>query len=576
MSVQWVKKIEEPIEPSPTLEIPELVWEFLYLRGFKTSDQVQSLLQSSLKELTPPFHINDMKFVVERLIQAFRQQQKILLYADFDLDGTSGLALLKKGLELCGFQHVDYYQPKRLSEGYGVHAAAIEKCVKERGIELFVTIDVGVTDLAAAEKALELGVDLIVTDHHQPKEELPKAYAIINPNLPSCDSNLGHLCGAGVAFYLLMALKNQMKSQGLLKQDFSLKELLDCFAIGTLTDMVPLVRENRSLVRHGLVELAQTKRPGLKALLKELGLWGKPLTGSDVAIRFAPKLNALSRMEMEILPIDIFLEEDERRAEKLVSQVMKYNQQRVQLQKSAEKEAFVQSFEDHDDFVWVYSPNFHQGVIGLVATKLAQAYGVPAFVGCVHEDGRITGSSRLPEMSEDSLLTALNQAQECLVKFGGHAPAAGFELLSENAEDFRQRLKDHYSQTSGHSESANPATQYYDLETPLSRLDNRVMNWLDQVGPFGTQFEFPVLRFNDLLVMNLRELKGGHIRLTVKEEGSEVVRETLWFSPNKNHPFFTDPFQTGLKVNLLAEPQWNHYQGRKSIQLLLKDIQVIK
>ena len=225
------------------------------------STAIDSLFSAKLKDLKNPFSLHDMDKAVARLCEAFEKNEKICVYADFDLDGTSGLALLVRGFEMLGFKNVEGYQPLRLQEGYGVHAHAIEK-LQASGVDLVVTVDVGITAFEALERAAELGLDVIVTDHHQPKDQMPKALAVVNPNKGFCDSGLGYLSGVGVGFYLFLALKMEFQKRGWLIGEVDSKELLDCFVIGTLTDMVPLIHENRALVKHGLKAQEVTKRPG--------------------------------------------------------------------------------------------------------------------------------------------------------------------------------------------------------------------------------------------------------------------------------------------------------------------------
>ena len=391
ISTRWqprsdLKSLEAPVS------MPGLMWKILQARGLTSKEEVNSHLAPTLQNLTNPYELDGMDPAVERLVEAFRNKEKIVLYGDFDLDGTSGVALLLKGMSLLGFENLETYQPKRLTEGYGLHTHAIEQFHSE-GISLVVTIDVGITANEAVSRANELGVDVIITDHHLPAEALPEAVAIVNPNKGHCPSQLGHLCGTGVAFYLVLALRMKFRELELMDLDFDPKSLLDCFVIGTLTDLVPLIGENRILVKHGLKELAQTQRPGLRVLMEELGLAGRELTSQEVAIRFAPKLNALSRMETGIFPLDIYLEESTDEAIRLVSEVMANNEMRLRLQAEAEEDAAAQAKElGQQGYVWVWSDKYHKGVVGLVATKLSQNLGVPAFVGSLNpKNGKITG-----------------------------------------------------------------------------------------------------------------------------------------------------------------------------------------
>ncbi len=570
---QWQAK-HESLLPPPPLPMPTLLWGVLSARGLKTASEVESFYSPKLKDLTNPFKLDHMKEAVDRLIKAFINQESVCIYGDFDLDGTSGIAILTKAFKDLGYKNISYYQPKRLSEGYGVHAKALET-LKASGVNLVVTVDVGITAVEAIDRAHDIGLDVIVTDHHLPKAVLPNAVAIINPNKGTCSSGLGHLCGAGVGFYLCLALKSQLEQRGLITHGFDAKELLDCFAIGTLTDLVPLVKENRVLVKHGLRQLQNTNRPGLKALMHELGLGDQPLTASDVAIRFAPKLNALSRLETSILPVDIFLEEDEFKAQKLVSEVIEINNKRVELQNKAQLEAEAHlSQSAQKRFIFIASDKFHQGVVGLVATRLAQAYNVPAFIGAIKEGGVIVGSARLPGDGQPSLLDAFECATKALTKFGGHAQAAGFEMSIENMALFEAKLSEHYENTQSNNGPNTGPICVYESPAFFKQINPEFMSWLEGLEPFGKEFETPIFCFNNLIVKSVKNLRGGHLKLSLQCSKSKVLRDGLWFSPPAHHELIKSGLKQGIQVSMLAGPQWNHFNGKSSIQFLIKDLKL--
>ncbi len=571
MTTVWKPRLaQSPSAPMPPY-LPRLVWEIMYARGIDSEEAIQKWLNPSLKTLRDPSELRDLDKVVKRLVQARINQDPIVIYADYDLDGTSGLALLLKAFEWMGFRDVTYYQPKRLSEGYGLHCEAIRKLHAE-GRRLLVSVDLGITAIEAVDLANELGLEVIITDHHLPKDDLPKALAVVNPNRTDCTSGLSHLCGTGVAFYLVLALRRALLKEGLLEQAFDPKELLDCFVIGTVTDMVPLVEENRVLVKHGLLQLARTKRPGLRVLLQALGLWGIPLTSQDVALRFAPKLNALSRMEMGIQPIDLYLVEDEREAQRLVEAVLSNNQTRQASQKSAESEALdMLRVHPPKSVIFVYSANFHRGVVGLVATKLCQEYGLPTFVGSLSLEGKtIVGSARMPEGMGINALDAMAAASEALEQFGGHAIAAGFELKLDRAELFAEKLEAFFSDKLVQAEER---TWIYDTEASLAELNPAFMGWYEALSPFGAQFAPPVFYVRDLIVRQVRPLKGGHYRLVLADSVlSRESRVALWFSPSPSHPLIQNGLREFLRVEALVEPQWNYFNGTRTLQLLVQDL----
>jgi single-stranded-DNA-specific exonuclease len=347
-----------------------------------------------------------------------------------------------------------------------------------------------------------------------------------------------------------------------------LRSVLDCFCIATLTDMVPLIEDNRVLVKAGLVQLEKTKRPGLRSLLESLGLSGRPLSSQDVAIRFAPKLNALSRMEMGILPIDLYLVEDAEQASQMVKTVLKNNSTRVQLQGAGEAEAMEKlKTWPHSQFVFFASRNFHRGVVGLIATKICLQTGLPTFIGSISEDHSITGSARLPNGRTDSLLSALNAASKELVRFGGHDAAAGFELEVGHEEAFTKALAQHYD---GLEKMPQEREVFFDTYAEISEVNEQFMRWMDSMGPFGASFSIPTFCFQNLLVKDVFSLKGGHLKLSVMDPRSQRSTEALCFSPS---PEWAQIAKTQQHVDLLAEVQWNYFAGAKRVQLLVKDIQ---
>lgn len=557
------KRRESPHGESPAFEkssrIPALIFDILQSRGFKSESEILKWLTPSLKDLRDPLTIIDLEKAVGRMIEAFYNNEKICVYADYDLDGTSGIALFARALELLGFKDFLLYQPSRLQEGYGLKSKAIQKLF-DQGARLLISIDLGISNKAEVDFANSLGMQVIVTDHHLPPEEIPKAYAVVNPNRQECTSKLQHLCGAGVAFFLILALKRQMTKLNILKADFDPKVLLDCFAIATLTDMVPLVDENRILCKHGLVALAETKRPGLKILMNELGLF-RNLTSSDVTMKFAPKLNALSRLETSIRPLDLYLINDEKKSRSVVTEVLGVNEDRRDLQKKAEETAIAELKKNPPQkFVWVFSDEFHRGILGLLATKLSQEFLLPTFVGSL-EDDKITGSCRLPPHSKLNLTEALGFCSESLKQFGGHAQAAGFELSSEDTEGFKTSLAEFYS------DAKPPAAQviHYDSEARLEQINPDFMLWFDHFVPIGVGNVMPILRLVGSRIQKVRELKGGHLSLELSSSTSCSLR-AIWFGPESKD------FKVGDAVEALVEVSWNEFLGNRSIQLQIKQL----
>lgn len=533
-------------------------------RGFSTYSDFDKFLEFSLKDLKDPSVLKDMDKAVARIIEAFQKNQKICLYADYDMDGTPGLALLLKALQMLGFRNLTSFQPNRFEHGYGVHKEIVEDFIVEHGVDLFITIDVGITDVAAVEQARTHNVDFIITDHHQQKEILPPAYAIVNPNQRGCESDLGHLCGTGVAFFLVLALRRKMTELGLLTSTFDPKKLLDCFAIATLTDMVPLIKENRTLVQHGLVQLARTERVGIRLLMEKLNLLGKrSLSSTDISIQFSPKLNALGRMNSSVNALDLFLVSNADSAEQMVANTLEAQKLRADTQRQSEEKISERLAEQQSaTFIFEWSADFHKGIVGLLATKATQNFWVPSFVGS-QIDGKIVGSARAPEGG--SVLDALEYASATLKHFGGHHQAAGFELDLDQTENFRQKLHEFYD-----SRAPQAKVLHYDFVATLDELNDEFKSWFMRLEPYGVGFKLPILRMDHLFVANVRVLKEKHLKLVLKDISGNKI-EALWF--------FADRIEekrklTSQRVRVIVEPSINEYMGQQNLQVLIRDLQV--
>lgn len=559
------------------LGIPEFLSKLLVTRGFTTEASQKAFLYPSLSSLKDPFLLHGMNKACDRLLEAYEQQQKVCIYADFDLDGTSGLALLSEGFKGLGFKNVVPFQPRRIRDGYGFHKESVEE-LNQQQVSLIVTVDVGITAIEATTRAQSLGIDVIITDHHLPQETLPPAYVVINPNTTQCLSGLGYLSGVGVAFYLLRALKrrlhekSQQNSQFSYNKDFDLKSVLDFFTIGTLTDMVPLVEDNRVLVRQGVSQFAKTQRPGLREMLKVLSLNDKKLTSQDLAIRLAPKLNALSRMESEILPIDILLEEEPETAKTLVKYMMEQNALRQYKQLEAENEA-LDFFNENkpEDFIFIFSKNFHQGVVGLVATRLVQRFHLPTWIGTLNDAGIIKGSSRLPDQNGGCLVEAMSFARDHLARFGGHSKAAGFELHESSAENFRGQLSQYFKnqKTESLDSKKAPVLRSYDFSLTFKDLTLVFLKWYDFAGPYGTGFPIPLFLFKDIKIIHIKKLKGGHLKLTLEQESFQQAG--MLFNGGEAQIEQVEGL-LNQKINLIGEVQGNYFRGNTEVQILIKEI----
>lgn len=566
--------------------IPEPLSRLLQSRGFTDLESWDELFRPSLNNLKSPFLLDSMDVLVDRLLKVYSNQEGLLVYGDFDLDGSSGAALLYKGLQSLGFENLHVIQPKRLQDGYGVHAHILERYIGK--IKVVLTVDVGITAVEATEYANQNGIDMLITDHHLPKEILPSAYAIVNPNKGFCQSELGHLCGAGVGYYVLLGTWIKLKEMGLnnpkaLSEDkiskiknFDPKSLLDLFVIGTITDLVPLVRENRVLVKHGFKILERTPRKGLRALMQSQGVLGKKLGAQDIGFKIAPKLNSLSRMDKGLLPIDVFLCDDDSLAQHMVDQILSLNSDRLKHQKQAEHIAIEKCFDSEESYCFVCDESFHKGVVGLVATRLSQVYKKPAFVGEIKQ-GQISGSARIPKNSTLNLVDILSLCPS-LKAFGGHAQAAGFQLELDKVLDFENELKSYFLNINSDAmngltltkEDSNSSAKQvkFDLELKISEFSDQLVHWIEKLEPFGVGFEHPTFKIAGAFIKDHRILSGGHLKFKVSQDHHYL--DCIWF----NHELTALELEScsGLSVDIYGQIEFNEYLGQKKLQFLVHDL----
>ncbi len=550
-----------------------LIEKLFQARGIDLQEQ-NRLLDFRLGQLHDPFVILNMRLAAERLVHAFQKKEKILLYADFDMDGTPGLALFYKGLTDLGFTELEYFQPRRMRDGYGFHANKLD-LFKSQNIDLIVTIDLGITAVEACARAAELGIEVIITDHHQPAEQLPVAFAVVNPNQKGDVSGLNYLCGAGVAFYLLRAVATLLKEKNL-GNKIDLKKYLDFLALATVSDMVPLVGDNRILVKHGMKAISNTENPGLRAFLKNIQMYGETISSSDIGMKIAPPFNALSRLDQDLLPLDLFLAEQED-ADFLAGQVVLANDTRKQIQKQSETLAFELSEQkSQSGFAFVADEKFHRGVVGLIATKLAQKKNVPSFV-CAWDEHQKTwvGSARVPANSSVSLTGFLEAHTEYFVKHGGHKQAAGFEIKPESMEKLEAAMSRFFSNIT-HTELD---FEEFDTEAEIDEVNESTLNWLEQLQPFGIGFKTPIFRFTKVILKQIKALRGGHWRFEMLQASSATKLTAILFSaPGEVNEFLQASINMASppQISIRGELQWNVFAGQKKIQVLVKSLELPK
>jgi len=510
--MRWIIRNADPQEVQRLAlesKLPPSLARLLVVRGIRTAEQAHKFLSPSLQDLHDPYLLTGLRPAVERLRAAIERGETVLIYGDYDVDGTTAIVILKTALEICGGK-VDYHVPHRIREGYGMRDEVIEQAA-ERGIRLIVSVDTGIRAFAAAETASRCGVDLIVTDHHLPQSDgVPKALAVVNPNQPGCEYPCKSLCGAGVAFKIAQALLVESGRERLLPS------FLKMVAIATIADAVPLIGENRVFAKLGLEGLRKPVNAGLRALLSNCDLDGsRPLSAGDIAFRVAPRLNAAGRMDIAERVIQLFTEKDAGKAAEMAMQLDELNGNRQQEEQRILEEV-QQKIESTPELKDAYclvidGDGWHRGVIGICATRVVERYHRPALVfSC--ENGEAHGSGR--SISAFHLLDALESCPELFTRYGGHSHAVGCALPTDRIADLRAHL-DNYARQRLTPDDFVPILEY-DAEISLDEIKHDFWLSLQRLEPFGSGNPFPVfVSRNAKLLQPARLLKDKHLKLRV-------------------------------------------------------------
>jgi len=493
------------------------VSKLLLLRGINTPEAAARFLTPSLDQLHSPLLMTGMKAAVDRMESAIERKEGILVYGDYDVDGTTAVVILIAAIELCGGT-ADFHVPHRIREGYDLRGDVIERAAAG-GIRLVISVDSGTRAFAAAESARRAGVDLIITDHHLPGPDgLPYAYAVVNPNQPGCEYPCKSLCGAGIAFKLAQALM----ARRLVHRDQSqlLLSFLKIAAVATIADSVPLQGENRVIASLGLNALRSAVNPGLKALLEVAQLSGRPLTSEEVAFRIAPRINAAGRMDIAADVIELFTSKDPARGREIAARLDKLNSERQEEERrivDAIEQRLVEEPALRESFcVVIDGEGWHRGVIGITATRVVERYGRPAIV--ISRDGEDAhGSGR--SISAFHLLNALESCSHLFTRYGGHAHAVGFSLPSSRVAEFRA-LVEGYARSRLSLADFEPVLNL-DAELALDCITPELFGALQKLEPFGAGNHEPVFCARAArLTAPIKVLKDKHIRMKLSPSQS--------------------------------------------------------
>lgn len=530
--------------------------QILTARGLTTRAARQAFLQPDYTAVKhDPFLLPDMKEAVARLKQARKQGEKIVIYGDYDIDGLSATALLLDAFGKFGFEDVDAFIPNRFVEGYGMTMGAVDK-VRDMGADLIVTVDTGSLCHAEIAYATSLGIDTVVTDHHNVAETPPPSVAAVNPKFPGHTYPFRDLCGAGVAFKLVQALQTEL--DGL--PDGYEKWLLDLVALGTVCDIVTLADENRANVYWGLEVLKKQQRPGLKALMAVAGVEPDQVNARHLGFGLGPRMNAAGRLETAQHALDMLVARDGLAALEASEKLEELNGKRRSIQDTIFEKACVQAEELADDRVLVVSSSgWNHGVIGIVASKLVEKYKKPVFI--IGERGEeATGSAR--SFGDFSAADAVRAADDIIIKGGGHGAAAGVTLETEKISDFRRRVNEFYDSLQLQNQERYLLPRA-DVEIDdFSEIDEELVENLARMEPFGNGNPEPVVKITTAIVLSVRRMgaDGQHVKLALRDKNGKVLQMLAFNAPEE---FFREP---GDEVTAWFQPTINEWQGVRTVE----------
>lgn len=539
-----------------TYGVPFFLAMLMNIRGLDDAAHLREFLGEG-EPLSDPFLLKDMDKAAARITRAVDNMEKIAVYGDYDADGVTSTAMLYSYLETRGAD-VIFYIPQREGEGYGMNIGAVEY-LKEQGVSLIVTVDNGISSVQEVARANELGIDVVVTDHHRPQEILPDAVAVVDAYRPDDTSPYKHFSGVGIAFKLLMALEDGAGDVEDLLEAYS-----DLAAIGTIGDIVPLTGENRTLIRAGLERLSQSDRPGVQALLENAGIAGKALTSTNVAFTLVPRINATGRMGAPERAVRLLISGYEEEAEVLSEEICADNEERRRVEAEIAEAAFADIEAKgymKDRVVVVDGENWHHGVIGIVASRVTERCGKPCMI-ISRGEAEAKGSGR--SIEGFSLFDAICACGDLLIKFGGHPMAAGITLKPENIEAFRKRINQYAAE---HFPQMPTQTVTLDCKLNPAALSVSMAQSLTQLEPFGNGNPQPVFGLFNMELSNVTPVGGGgHLRLTLEKNGAVITAMRFNTKPEEL------PYHIGDKIDLAVQLEAREFRGQPSLTVIVRDM----
>jgi single-stranded-DNA-specific exonuclease len=553
---QYYSVDEEKIEEiSKKYNINKLLSTILVNRGIVEEEQIKLFLNPTRNDFHDPFLMPDMEIAVNRILKAVENNENIIIYGDYDVDGITSTTVLKSFLQERGMQ-VDTYIPNRLDEGYGLNNEAIDKIVEENHT-LMITVDCGISAVNEIEYANKKGLETIVTDHHEPGETLPKAIAVVDAKRKDNQYPCRDLAGVGVVFKLIQALGQKLK----LEEKEYLK-YLDIVCLGTISDIVPLIDENRVIAKLGLKLVEQTRNIGLKSILMSSGY--KAIDSNTISFGVAPRINASGRMGHQEEALELFLSKDINKVNELTQKLNEYNLNRQQIEKNIYEEAIEQIKSKHlenNNCIVVAGKGWHNGVIGIVASKITEMYFKPSILLCL-EDGIAKGSGR--SIPGFDLHKALTECSDELEKFGGHSMAVGVTVKEENLEVFDKKINQLAEES-----NVKDIVPIINIDSQVD-LDEVTKEWaesLKMLEPYGEGNKMPLFAFKNLKIDSIRALtEGRHLKLTLQSNRNIV--NAIGFNMGE----LANEYRIGEKIDVVGVLEINSFNGVDSLQINLKDV----
>ena len=547
-----------------SLNISEVLARLLFLRDIKTFSEAKFFFRPSIESLHDPYLMLGMETAAKRVIHALTENQPICIYGDYDVDGTCSTALLYMFLKELG-ANVDFYIPRRLNEGYGLSKDGIDYIKTNNDAKLLITVDCGITAIEETTYANELGMDVIICDHHQPKEELPEAYAILDPLIPGCQYPFNYLSGAGVAFKLAQGIAEKIG-----KREMPL-QYLDLVALASAADIVPLIDENRVLVREGLDKINNNPRPGIQALMESSGLQPGNLNSGQVVFTIAPRINAVGRLGDAKRAVELLITESvaEARTMAKVLETENYARRKIDVDTFDSALQLVENSIDLENelAIVLHQEEWHPGVIGIVASRLVEKYYRPTIM-LTTIDGTAKGSAR--SINNFNIYDALQKCEELLIHFGGHQAAAGLAIELDKVQEFKDKFNK-IVRESITAEDLFPEVMI-DAKIKLSEITPKFLRILDQFSPFGPENMRPVFLSEEVEISNNAKLVGNnHLIVCFKQNGNDKIFDSIGFNMREYLDLLLDK---KLKVDIVYTIDKAIRDGRTYPQLRLKDLRL--